>query len=120
MSEEFKLEDDAPTMQLDGDDSDNAATMPLDDEAANAADSEPNLDINDEEEGDANLDEEEEEEDQAVVRRAAPASEGTGVGAFTAMLILSFLIYAAAAAICIYQISQYSAPDAFGWKAPMP
>ena len=119
MSEEFKLEDDAPTMALD-EDNDNSATMPLDENDAEAAESEPDLNLDGEEGADADADDDDEEEEEISRRQAAPVSEGSSIGAFTAMLILSFLIYAAAAAIVVYQISEYSAPDAFGWKVPMP
>ena len=119
MSEEFKLEDDAPTMALD-EDNDNSATMPLDENDAEAAESEPDLNLDGEEGADADADDDDEEEEEISRRQAAPVSEGSSIGAFTAMLILSFLIYAAAAAIVVYQISEYSAPGAFGWNAPMP
>lgn len=120
MSEEFKLEDDAPTMALD-EDNDSSATMPLDESDAGAAEAEPDLNLDGEEGADADADDDDEEEEEEISRRqAAPVSEGSSIGAFTAMLILSFLIYAAAAAIVVYQISEYSAPEAFGWKAPMP
>lgn len=133
MSDEFKLEeDDAPTIELEQD----GVTVTLDDAEAAEAEADLSLDgegttealdpddaaaavAEDDGNGEGEDEEEEDDDSQVLVRRTV--SEGSSIGAFTGMLILSFVFFALAAGIVIYQISMYSDPASFTWwKAPMP
>lgn len=122
--DEFKLDDDenAPTLELENDaGADESATINLDEETEEEQTEELNLDDGEENgedaEGEDAAEEEPAEEETPFV---APVSEGSSIGAFTGMLIISFLMYAAAAAVVVYEVSEYAAPGAFPWNAPMP
>ena len=106
-SDELAL-DDEPTMEIEDD-------LSVSDEPTIQLDDEDSLTVSDDE-----VSASDEEEDGGMAPDAdsgyfGAVSEGSSIGAFTAMLIVSFLAYSGALAMVLWKLSEYSEKGAFPW-----
>lgn len=105
MSNDLSLEDEEPTLDIADDD------LVLDDEEPTLG-----LDMSDEDGGSTEDYIDNDIYDDGYDDAFDGGGEGSSIGAFTALLIVSFIMYASAMALVLFELSNYCEPGAFPWS----